>query len=80
MKKYCRDLSFIPTSSTLKTFRKYGMLMKKLPNGFTVLDIDDGTLTDIEENDNDNILECIVKSNNPYFYHISDIFLINTGQ
>lgn len=77
MKKYCSDLEFIPTPSTLRTFRKYGMLMKKLPNGFTVLAVDDGALLEIDketkEQDNDNVLEFIVKNNNPYFYHISNI-------
>ena len=75
IKLFCKDLTFVPTSKTQQIFTQYGMLLKPLENGFTVLlNTNNNTpLSKIDEDSEDNVLTFIIKSNNPYFHHISDL-------
>ena len=75
IKLFCSDLSFVPTSKTQHIFKQYGMLIRPLQNGFTVLfNTNNNTpLHKISEDSEDNILTFIIKSNNPHFHHISDL-------
>jgi len=62
--KYRSDFTFVPTPKTQQIFRQYGMLMKTLTNGFTVLvnENNNTPINEIPEDSDDNLLEFIIKN------------------